>query len=362
MRGAFRLTWLLVVAPALRAQAPDSLSASEFAALSARVSEPSGFFDTDNLVSNEDSYLHAITGFQKHGVSGGAYVGVGPDQNFSYIASLQPRIAFIVDIRRDNLLEHLLFKALFARSQNRVEYLCLLFGKPIPGDTAGWGGKRLEELLDHVSHQPADPRASERARGVVRAALRAAGFPLSAPDLATIGRFHSTFIASGPGLKLTSFGRPERADYPDYRRLLLERDLNGKPANYLATESGFRLVKSLEDRNLVIPVVGDFAGPRALAAIGDYLSGRGVRVSVFYTSNVEQYLFRGATFAQFTANVAHLPRDRSSVIVRSVFPYQLGHARQRPGYISVQLLQRIDVFLNGRYTSYRDLVTRDYLP
>ena len=50
------------------------------------------------------------------GLAGGAYIGVGPDQNFSYIAAIAAgRSPFIVDIRRDNLLLHLLFKAIFAR-------------------------------------------------------------------------------------------------------------------------------------------------------------------------------------------------------------------------------------------------------
>src|SRR5215831_3801444 len=96
--------------------AAPALSDSAFAALSARVSEPGGYFDSDNLISNESSYLHVLGAMRRIGVTGGAYVGVGPDQNFSYMAQARPRIAFIIDIRRDNLLQHLLFKALFEMS------------------------------------------------------------------------------------------------------------------------------------------------------------------------------------------------------------------------------------------------------
>ena len=352
MRLTFSLlAFTLAAAPTpARAQAPDSLTSTAFAALSARLSEPSGFFDTDNLVSNEDSYLHAITGFQKYGVEPyRAYLGVGPDQNFSYIASLQPRIAFILDIRRDNLLEHLMFKALFAHAADRIAFLCLLFGKALPADTTGWSSRDLAALLDYVTRASPDLPV---ARAVLSAGLKQLGFPLSPKDLETIARFHAIFTTEGPGLRLTTFGRPDRLDYPDYRRLLLERDLNGKPANYLATESDFRFVKSLEGRNLVVPVVGDFAGPHALAAIGDYLAAHGLKVSAFYTSNVEQYLFRGTSFEAFRKNVGHLPHDATSVMVRSYFPYQRGHAQQIPGYISVQLLQTIDTFLATPYTYY----------
>src|SRR4029450_6324161 len=94
---------------------------SSFAARIERLSEANGDFDTDNLISNERSYLEIVPAWRKAGITGGAYIGVGPDQNFSYIAQVRPTIAFIVDIRRDNLLLHLLFKALFSAAQSRME-------------------------------------------------------------------------------------------------------------------------------------------------------------------------------------------------------------------------------------------------
>jgi hypothetical protein len=82
-----------------RAQSP-----SPFAAQIASLSEPAGYFDTDNLISNERSYLQVLPDLGRRNVRGGAYIGVGPDQNFTYIAEVRPSIAFIVDVRRDNLL------------------------------------------------------------------------------------------------------------------------------------------------------------------------------------------------------------------------------------------------------------------
>jgi hypothetical protein len=185
------------------AQVPRSLSKSDFAALVARLSEPSGFFDTDNLVSNEDSYLHPLTTLRRLGVTGGVYVGVGPDQNFSYIAAIRPRAAFIIDIRRDNLLEHLLFKSIFALSRNRAEYLSLLFGKKPPADTLGWSSRDVATLLDHVNRAPWDTRANER----VVAGASGAGVPLSDDDLTTLRRFHAAFISQGPAIRFNTFGR-----------------------------------------------------------------------------------------------------------------------------------------------------------
>src|SRR5215813_14920168 len=122
------------------AQTPDRLSApsksleqaltrEQFAQIIEKFSEPNGYFDSDNLISNESSYLHVMGKMRQMKVTGGAYIGVGPDQNFSYIAQIRPKLAIMIDIRRDNLLQHLLFKSLFSRARNRIDYLCELFGK-----------------------------------------------------------------------------------------------------------------------------------------------------------------------------------------------------------------------------------------
>src|SRR5437762_12116713 len=98
---ALLLAGVMAGAPAAasRAQSP-----SPFAAQIAALSEPAGYFDTDNLISNERSYLQVLQDLRRRNVRGGAYIGVGPDQNFTYIAEIRPTIAFIVDVRRDNLL------------------------------------------------------------------------------------------------------------------------------------------------------------------------------------------------------------------------------------------------------------------
>jgi hypothetical protein len=58
-----------------------------------RLSEPAGSFPSENVVSNETSYLHVLDAMRREGVRGGAYIGVGPDQNFSYIAAVRPEVA-----------------------------------------------------------------------------------------------------------------------------------------------------------------------------------------------------------------------------------------------------------------------------
>src|SRR5262245_26151466 len=126
--------------------ATQPAAASAFARLIAALSERGGYFDTDNLISNESSYLQVIPELRQRRIHGGAYIGVGPDQNFTYIAETRPAIAFIVDIRRDNLLLHLLFKALFQTSRTRVEYLAQLFGRPAPAEVTRWRDATVDRL------------------------------------------------------------------------------------------------------------------------------------------------------------------------------------------------------------------------
>src|SRR6187431_541440 len=128
-----------------------------FAATVASLSEPGGYFDTDNLISNERSYLQVAGALRRAGVRGGAYVGVGPDQNFSYIAEIRPALAIIIDVRRDNLLLHLLFKALFELSETRVEYLARLVGRPVPPAINGWRTAPIDRLVAYVERTAAEP-------------------------------------------------------------------------------------------------------------------------------------------------------------------------------------------------------------
>jgi hypothetical protein len=336
---------------------------STFAALVARLSEPGGYFDTDNLISNERSYLHVMGELQARGISGGVYIGVGPDQNFSYIARIRPTTAFIVDIRRDNMLQHLIFKALFTLATNRAEYLTLLVGRPPPPDLSDWNDRGIEALVDYLDAAARDSVFAARSRHLVDSAMATFGIPVSPEDRQNIDRFHRAFMRSGLSLRFQSFGRRPQLYYPTYRDLLLERDREGRRVNYLASEADFQFVKDLQERDRVIPLIGDLAGPHALVAIGAYVEQRGGWISAFYTSNVEFYLFRAGTFARFVDNVRGLPMQERSVIIRSVFHSTFGtHPRSVPGYLSTQLLQEIPGLLQAHSTgdlaTYWELVTR----
>ncbi len=354
-----------VLAAAARAVArPDDRAAdTAFAALVERLSEPGGYFDTDNLISNEASYLHVMGALRERGVQGGAYIGVGPDQNFSYIAQIRPSIAFMVDIRRDNLLQHLLFKALFQLSDTRIEYLSLLFGKAAPADSRAWTDRSIEELVAGVDSAPAVAEEEEAARSAVMETVVDFGVPLDERDLEMIDFIHASFVRAGVRLEFTSHNRGPSRGYPSYEEILFETDLTGRQANYLVREEDYQFLRSMQERGLIVPVVGNLAGDHALAEVGRVVAERGEVVSAFYTSNVEFYLMGDGTFSRFAATTSALPRNERSVIIRSVFRRRL--PQSVPGYMSTQLLQPLDRFAAehaaGGFRSYMDVVTKGAL-
>ena len=113
-----------------RSTLPDALTDRDFWSVIETLSEPAGAFTlSENFVSNEPHFADTVRRLR---ASGGAYIGVGPEQNFSYIARVRPRIAFIIDIRRENLALLLLYKALFELSTDRADFVSRLFSRPRP--------------------------------------------------------------------------------------------------------------------------------------------------------------------------------------------------------------------------------------
>ena len=335
-------------------------SSPSFASTIASLSERGGYFDTDNLISNERSYLQVIPELRRQSVHGGVYIGVGPDQNFSYISEVRPTVAFIIDVRRDNLLLHLLFKALFELSETRIEYLAHLTGRPVPPALNGWRQAPIDRLVGYFDKAAASTEAIDARRRRVEDALRKTGVPLTTEDLATIAGFHRRFMDDGLSLRFNSSGRPPRPHYPTYRDLLLETDAAGNQSNFLASDQAFQFVKTMQAQDRIVPIIGDISGPSALQAVGRAIAARGERLSAFYVSNVEFYLFNQDAYPRFVTNLRAIPRNRSAVLIRSVFGRYSSFGR--PGDASQSQLHPLDDLLGGydegRYRSYEQIVGR----
>ena len=301
------------------AQAPAQLSDQEFWTLSAALSEPSGSFRSDNLLSNEQRYQYVIPELLRVVKAGRAYLGVGPEQNFTYIAALKPTIAFIVDIRRGNLNLHLLYKALFEVSADRADFVSRLFAKPRP---AGLDAKSAAaDIFDAYASVAASERLYVETLATVRHQLVTKhGFALADEDLRGIEFVYHAFFMFGPDVRYSPIGVAGGTVQPTYAQLMVATDERGQGRGFLSSEEAFTFVKALETRNLIVPVVGDFAGPKAVRSVGAYLKQKRAMVSVFYVSNVEEYLQRDGMWQDFCDNVSALPIDDSSSFVRSTRP------------------------------------------
>ncbi len=296
---------------------PARLSDREFWRFVSSFSEPNGYFRSDNLLSNEASLQYVVPDLLRTTKPGRVYLGVGPEQNFTYIAALRPAMAFIVDVRRGNLQLHLMYKALFELSADRAEFVSRLFSRKRPpglGPTS-----TVEEIFEaYATVDGSETLYRENLQAIERQLRVGHAFDLSADDLAGVEYVYHAFFTFGPGINYRSTGGYGGRFHQTYADLMTASDGQGRARGYLASESGFRFLKNLERRNMLVPIVGNFAGPKAIRAIAAYLRSRGATVSAFYLSNVEQYLRQDGVWSSFCANVATLPLDRTSTFIRAV--------------------------------------------
>ena len=144
------------------------------------------------------------------------------------------------------------------------------------------------------------------------------GIPLDEGDLAGIENVAYQFYWFGPDITYSSSGGRWGRSMPRYVDLMLSTDAAGQNQSYLASEENFLFLKNLHTRNLLVPVVGNFGGPKALRAVGRYIRDQGSTVAAFYLSNVEQYLGQQGLLGSFCENVATMPLDAQSMFIRSV--------------------------------------------
>jgi len=321
-----------------RDQPPVTLSDVDFWRMVTNFSEVGGSFPSNNFVSNEIAFQTVIPRLKSALTPGGIYLGVGPDQNFTYLAALKPRLAFIVDIRRQNLLQQLLYKALIERAPSRIEFLSRLFSRPRPpelGDDAS-----IESmLLAFDDEQPAEELFEKNFKEVREQLAERHKFNLSDNDWQTMRFVYRAFFEQGPGLtyeggQVRMISGSARGGvgtfslvssvFPSYAELMIQTDGRGTNQAYLANQDRYEALRDLELRNVIVPIVGDFAGDKAIRAIATYLkqSATAGTVTAVYTSNVEQYLFQNGVWRAYYENVATLPLDASSTFIRSFFPSQ----------------------------------------
>jgi hypothetical protein len=306
-------------------QLPDRITYQEFWSLTETLSEPGGSFRSDNLLSNEIQLQSIIPDLLNNTSPGGVYLGVGPEQNFTYIAALKPRLVFIIDIRRGNLQLQLMYKALFELSTDRAEFVSRLFTKRRP-EGLGRQSTAAELMNAYWDIRTGDDAVyKSNLQAILDQLTKKDELPLSADDIDGIEYVYHSFYWFGPAITYNSSSTGQAGGRTTYADLMMLTDRAGQSRGYLATEENFELLRDLEVRNLIVPVVGNFAGPKAIRSVGKYIRDRGATVAAFYLSNVEQYLNMDGSWGSFCANVATLPLDEHSTFIRSARGQLLGN-------------------------------------
>lgn len=348
------LGWLFVAPSSVLAQSlPTTISDKDFWAMVDGFSEAGGSFASDNIISNEIAFQQVLPELKKTGQQG-VYLGVGPEQNFTYITALRPAMAFIIDIRRQNLMLHLMYKALAEMSDDRADFMSRLFARPTPDGLAIDSSART--LFDAFGAVAAsEGLAQANLRAIVDRLKRVHAFPLSEADERDLAQTYKSLYVGGPRLH-GDFGGGSWI--PSYGELMSQTDLAGINHSYLASEENFGTLKQYETNNLIVPLVGDFGGATAIRAVGRYLKEHDATVATFYMSNVEEYLFKSGSWGKFARNVSTLPIGGRSMFIRTYFTHT--DAGLRTLLDSMQGL--MNAFMSGEIGTYNDVVLRSKSP
>src|SRR5712671_850613 len=343
---------------------PSRLTDEEFWKLTSDFSEPDGNFHSDNFVSNERSFQHVLSDLAKGRQPGSAYIGVGPEQNFTYLLAVKPRLAFIVDIRRQNLIEHLMFKAIFELSSDRAEFISRLFSRPRPPNAGR--NSTVAELFDAFRSSGPDMNLyQDNLQAIRNKLMKEHGFALNTADQSSLEYVFRAFFRLGPNLTYDGVQVGLTGAMPSFEQLMRETDQDGASRSFMATEDNFQSLKDMHRRNALVPVVGDFAGPKALRSVGQYLKDHNATVTAFYTSNVEQYLFMSEeSWRKFYGNVSTLPVDGRSVFIRGLIRSEAGDLSSSPAlplssHYETGLFSITDLvasFKAGKILTYYDVV------
>lgn len=204
-----------------------------------------------------------------------------------------------------------MYKALFEMSVDRVEFACRLFSRrPQVGRTA-----TVEALFRGLeSVRGSTPLFREALQAIYDRLEKQRGFRLTAVDKQGIEKVFNVFYLGGPQMDYGFQSPTPNRAVPNYSRLMSITDPRGKQWSYLANDESFARIRQMQQKNLIVPLVGDFTGPRTLKAVGQYVSQHGSTIAAFYISNVEDYIRH--SWSQYVSNLRSLPVDDSSVFIR----------------------------------------------
>ncbi|MCA9718762.1 MAG: hypothetical protein H6713_18240 [Myxococcales bacterium] len=243
--------------------------------------------------SNEkrhDLFFPYITG------RGGAYVGVGSDQNFTLIGRARSELVFLMDI------------------DYRVVGLHRIYGLLIPR------AESPDALIEMFAEERRD---------------------------ATIAALEEGFRAQGLDDRAvrTLIGGYKAARETVYRHLKRVRDRahDGAPTTWLSDPAMFKHIQTLHAQGRVRVMSGDLTGSSTLRTVAAACRALGVEVEVMYMSNAEEYFMYTPDFAQ---NIKGLPASADAVVVRTIYSRKWPHPPHALWAYQVQPLRDLQARLD----------------
>jgi hypothetical protein len=214
---------------------------------------------------------------------GGGYIGVGADQNYTLAAVAHAELLWLIDIDGDVVQWHRIYAALIPLAATPGDLIALL---------ARGSDAQIKAAL--AERWPADEAKRlwptfRRYRGLLAAHLRAEQ----------------------------------------------QVRLRGRPVTWVADPALYAYIRGLMQARRVIARVGDLHGETTILAIGAAARRLGFVVRTVYLSNVEQW-FRYSP--QFRRNLASLPRDGKTIVLRTLARGELPAPEQDRWHFSVQTL------------------------
>ena len=292
---------------------PGQYTDAEFWRMVTDFSEAGGDYQFENFVSNEISYQEVLPELSRLAKPGGVYLGVASEQNFTYIDVVRPKVAFIFDVRRQNTLQLLMYKALFEMADNRADFVSLLFSRKRPAGLDA--NSSAAALFQAFAEAKPDPQLyAATLKDIKDRLIRQHRFALSADDQGKIEYIFNVFFRGGPRMDYGFASTAPNPFVPSYHMLAVANDSHGKNWVYLNREESYKNIRAMQQKNLIVPLVGDFTGVKTIRTVAQYVKDHGSTISVFYISNVEDYIQSG--WSAYLSNLAALPSDNATLLIR----------------------------------------------
>lgn len=243
---------------------------------------------------------------------GGAYIGVGSDQNLTFIAWAKSRFAFLMDYDPVVVWVNMINRALILASPTKEDFIALW-------ETKNW--KKAWKILrkEYKGHK----------------------------DLKMIVQSHKQFAYR---LRFHYLKRVKR-----WRKTWVPVDYS-----WLHTDKDYGYIRKMFQTNRIRVMKGDLLLNKSLRGIGNVCRKAGIPVRVVYLSNAEQFWHYPGHFRK---NFRNLPVDGKSILIRSIFTKAYGAPLDRSWIYVVHALKHFQEQLGKKkmYSVYKMMRFRKWV-